>query len=101
LLVALAPALLATEGALLVAAAVGGWLPQKLLASADTVRALPRLLRERRRIQATRTISAAEFATALTAALDTPYLGRAAGNRPLGRVLEAYWRLVQRALRVF
>jgi GT2 family glycosyltransferase len=101
LLAMLAPALLATEIALLAAAAAGGWLPQKLQASADTVRALPRLLRERRRIQATRTISAAEFAAALTAALDTPYLGRAAGNRPLGWALEAYWRLVRRALRVF
>ncbi|HJR57902.1 MAG TPA: hypothetical protein VJ813_00830 [Vicinamibacterales bacterium] len=37
----------------------------------------------------------------LRVTLDSPYLGRAAGNRPLGWALEAYWRLVQRALRVF
>ena len=43
--------------ALLVVAAAGGWLPQKLPAALETARALPRLLRERRAVQATRTIS--------------------------------------------
>ena len=72
LLLAVAPALAATELALLVVAATGGWLPQKLAATGETVRALPRLLRERRAIQATRTVSAAEFAAWLTADLDSP-----------------------------
>ena len=99
LLVALAPALLATELGLLVAAAAGGWLPQKLAATAETVRALPRLLRERRAVQATRTISPREFATWLTPDLDSPYLGRAGRSRVLQLALRAYWRLVRLAVR--
>ena len=71
------PALLATELALLAVAAAGGWLPQKLRGRGETLRALPRLLRERRAIQAARTISAAEFAAWLTPDLDSPFLGRA------------------------
>ena len=54
LLVLLMPALLATELALLFAAAAGGWLPQKLRAWGETLIWLPRLLGERRRIQAQR-----------------------------------------------
>ena len=38
------------------------WLPAKLLAVVDTLRGLPRLLRERRAVRPTRTIGAAEFA---------------------------------------
>ena len=41
LLLVLAPALLATELALLVVAALGGWLPEKLRAGAETLRASP------------------------------------------------------------
>ena len=77
LLIAIAPALLATELALLVVAAAGGWLPQKLRGTAEALLRLPRLLRERRAIQATRTIPAAEFARWLTPDLDSAYLGRA------------------------
>jgi GT2 family glycosyltransferase len=99
LLALLAPALLATEAGLLVIAAAGGWLPQKLAAWGDVARALPRLLRERRAVQATRTITAAEFAAWLTPALDSPFLGRAARLRPLGWALRAYWRVVLVALR--
>jgi GT2 family glycosyltransferase len=98
LLLLLAPGLLATELALLVAAAAGGWLPQKLAAVGDTLRALPRLLRERRAVQATRTISAREFAAHLTPDLDSPYLGRTGRSRPLRWALRAYWRLVLRAV---
>jgi GT2 family glycosyltransferase len=99
LLALLAPALLATEVALLVVAAAGGWLPQKLAALGDTVRALPRLLHERRAIQSTRTISAAEFAAWLTPALDSPFLGAAGRSRLLRRGLSGYWRIVTAALR--
>lgn len=97
LLVLLAPALAATELALLPVAAAGGWLPQKLAATADTLRALPRLLRERHAVQATRTISCAEFAAHLTPELDSPYLGRAGRSRPLRLALRAYWRAVRLA----
>jgi len=99
LLTLLAPALLATELALLAVAAAGGWLPQKLGALADTARALPRLLRERRAIQATRTISAAEFAAWLTPTLDSPFLGAASRSQLLRSCLSVYWRIVVAALR--
>lgn len=99
LLALVAPALLATEIALLAIAAAGGWLPAKLLAGVDTLRALPRLLGERRAVQATRAISAAEFARWLTPDLDSAYLGRAATLAPLRWLLRAYWRLVTTALR--
>jgi N-acetylglucosaminyl-diphospho-decaprenol L-rhamnosyltransferase len=99
LLLLLAPALAATEAALLVIAAAGGWLPQKLLATGDVLRALPRLLRERRAIQVTRTIRAAAFASWLTPDLDSPYLGRAGRSAPLRWALRAYWRVVLAALR--
>jgi GT2 family glycosyltransferase len=92
LLALLAPALLATELALLPAAAAGGWLPQKLAATAETVRALPRLLRERRAVP--RTVGTAHFASALTAELDSPHLGRAGRSRLLRAALRGYWRLV-------
>jgi GT2 family glycosyltransferase len=99
LLALVAPALAATELALLVVAARGGWLPQKLGAAGEALRALPRLLGERRAIQATRAISAAEFARWLTPDLDSPYLGRASTLAPLRWALRAYWRLVLSALR--
>ena len=94
----LAPALLATELALVAIAAAGGWLPAKLLAWGDTLRALPRLARERRAVQATRTIPTTEFARWLTPDLDSAYLGRAATLAPLRWALRVYWRLVLLAL---
>ena len=99
LLLLLAPALVATELALLVVAAAGGWLPQKLRALGETVVALPRLLGERRAVQATRVVEPAEFAAWLTPDLDSPFLGGAARSRLLRRVLASYWRLVLRSLR--
>ena len=77
LLALLAPALVATELALVPVSVAGGWLRQKLLAWGDTLRATGRLLRERRQIQAGRTIGTAEFARTFTADLASPYLGRA------------------------
>jgi hypothetical protein len=94
LLLVLAPALAATELALLVVAAAGGWLPEKLAASGDTLRALPRLLRERRAVQVTRTVSATEFAAALTPELDSTFLGRAGRSPLLNAALRTYWRFV-------
>jgi GT2 family glycosyltransferase len=94
LLALLAPALLATELALVGVSIAGGWGRQKLLAWADLVRWLPRLLRERRAIQARREIGAREFAAALTAELSSPYLGPVAGVAPLRWALRAYWSVV-------
>jgi N-acetylglucosaminyl-diphospho-decaprenol L-rhamnosyltransferase len=88
-----APALLATELALVVIAAAGGWLPQKLRAWGETIVALPRLLSERREIQATRAIAAGEFASVLTPELGSAFLGGAGRSRALGAVLRGYWAL--------
>jgi N-acetylglucosaminyl-diphospho-decaprenol L-rhamnosyltransferase len=99
LLLLLAPAFAATEAALLGVAATGGWLPQKLTATAETLRALPRLVQERRAIQAGRTVSIAEFAAWLTPDLDSPFLGRTGRFAPLRWALRAYWRAVTAALR--
>ena len=74
LLLLLAPALLATELALLAVSASGGWGQQKLAANLEFLRWLPRLLRERRQVQAPRTVSAAEFASWLTPDLDSPFI---------------------------
>ena len=89
LLALLAPALAACELAVIAAAATGGWLPEKRRAAAETLRALPGLRRERREIQAARTVSAAEFAAWLTADLSSPYLGRVASSRGLNLALRA------------
>lgn len=99
LLAAVMPALLATELALLVVAALGGWLPQKLAAAADVIRTLPRLRAERREIQATRAIDAAGFAAAcLTPDLDSAYLGAASRSRLLRALLRVYWRAARALL---
>ena len=93
LLALLAPALLATELALLAVASASGWGRPKLQAYGDTLRALPRLLRERRAIQARRAIEVVEFARLLTPDLTSRDLGRAAGSRALRTGLRAYWAL--------
>ncbi len=98
LLAVLAPALLATELGLVAIAIAAGWGREKALAYADVARALPRLLRERRAIQAGARIDAADFAAALTAELDSAYLGRASRSALLRGLLGAYWKLVLRLL---
>jgi N-acetylglucosaminyl-diphospho-decaprenol L-rhamnosyltransferase len=99
LLVLVTPALIATELALVVVALRGGWAREKLRAALDAARWLPRLLRERRQIQAGRSVSSAEFAAWLTPDLSSPYLGAASESRVLRLVLRAYWRAVRAALR--
>jgi len=92
LLAAVLPALLVTEVAIWAVALRGGWAGMKARATIDVLRWLPRLRRERRRIQAAARISAAEFAEHLTADLSSPYFG-AAGDHPLiGAALRHYWR---------
>ena len=91
LLALLAPALVATELALLAIAPASGWGAAKRAATGDTLRALPRLLRERRAIQARRAVGAAEFARLLTPELASPYLGRAGRSGLLRLALRGYW----------
>jgi len=98
LLALLAPALLATELALIPISLAGGWGRQKALAWLDVARSLPRLVRERRAIQARRRVGSGEFARHLVAELDSPYLGRAGRSRALRAALRAYWSLVSALL---
>jgi GT2 family glycosyltransferase len=95
LLALLAPALVATELALLPVAAAGGWGKQKLRANLAFVRWLPRLLRERRALQRRRTVSAAEFASWLTPDLDSDLISPLVRTRPARLALRGYWRLVR------
>jgi GT2 family glycosyltransferase len=98
LLVALAPALVATELALIAISLRGGWFGQKLLAWADTWRAVPRSLAERRAIKRTRKVSAGEFAAAFTPELGSAYLGAAGRSRVLNALLRSYWSVALRLL---
>jgi GT2 family glycosyltransferase len=98
LLLLLAPALLLTELALIPASIAGGWAGQKLLANLDAIRWLPRLLRERRAIQARRAASSGELAAWLTADLDSPFIPGIARSGPARLALRAYWRLVRALL---
>jgi len=95
LLALLAPALITTELALLIASVAGGWGAQKLAANLEALRWLPRLLRERRAIQATRTVTATEFASWLTPDLDSPFIPAIARSRPARLALRTYWRVVR------
>jgi GT2 family glycosyltransferase len=95
LLVLLAPALLATELALLLVSSSGGWGGQKRAANREALRWLPRLLRERRRIQRARAVGSAEFASWLSADLDSPFIAGAARSLPARLVLRGYWRAVR------
>ena len=75
LLAALLPALLAAELAFFLVAARGGWLGAKVRATLSIFRGLPSALRRRGAVQAAATVAPSEFATALTAGLDSPFLG--------------------------
>jgi GT2 family glycosyltransferase len=92
------PGLLLTELALIPISIAGGWWRLKLAALAETLRSLPRTLADRRRLQAGRTVSAAEFASCLSAELDSAYLGRAGRSAALRWCLRAYWRTARRLL---
>ncbi|HEU4656835.1 MAG TPA: glycosyltransferase family 2 protein [Capillimicrobium sp.] len=98
LLVLLAPALLALELALWPVAFAGGWARSKAQATGDVLRALPRLRRERAAVQATRRISAAQFAAGLVAEPSSPYLGAVGRSRLVAAVLRGYWALVRALL---
>jgi GT2 family glycosyltransferase len=98
LLLLVLPGLLATELGILAIATANGWGRDKLLAMFDTVCRLPRVLRDRRSIQRTRTVSSKEFARHMTPDLTSPYLGAAADSRALRALLRTYWRAVNALL---
>ena len=95
LLLVLLPGLMATDLALLVVAFRGGWGRQKVGAIFDIMRWLPSLLRERRQIQATRTVRSAEFAACLTPDLDSPFFHGVVESRPIVWGLRLYWRMAR------
>jgi GT2 family glycosyltransferase len=99
LLALLAPALILTELVLIPASIAAGWGRQKLAAIGEVVRWLPRLLRERRQVQATRKVSAAEFAAWLTPDLDSPFIPAIARSTPARLLLRSYWGMVRLLLR--
>jgi GT2 family glycosyltransferase len=99
LLVLVAPALLIAELALLAVAARGGWLPAKLRAVAAVVRALPAMLARRRSVQDGARVGPREFAGALSADLDSPFLDPLAEVGFLAGAQRAYWAGVLRLLR--
>jgi hypothetical protein len=94
------PGLLLTELALIPISIAGGWARLKWGANWDVIRSLPRVLRERRAIQAAKSTTGAEFANQLTPDLDSAYLGRAAGLAPLRWALRAYWGAAQSLLKL-
>ncbi|MBK5233946.1 MAG: glycosyltransferase [Thermoleophilia bacterium] len=98
LIAVLAPALIATELALIPVAARGGWLPQKLAAWGQVIRWLPRLLGERRRIQSVRALSARHFADILTPDLDSQYFPDFVRSSAARFLLRTYWRLAKSLL---
>ncbi|MGA8745165.1 MAG: glycosyltransferase family 2 protein [Solirubrobacterales bacterium] len=95
LLIVLSPALLATELALAGVSIAGGWGRQKLAATLDVIRWMPRLLRERREIQASRAVSPARFASWLSADLDSPFIPSLVRSRPARALLGGYWWLAR------
>jgi GT2 family glycosyltransferase len=100
-LLLLAPLLAAAELGLLVLAAVGGWLPEKLRADRDAFRpsALRRLRAERRRVAALRAVPDREIYRLVTGTVD--FEGAAPGpiQRLANRLLAAVWRLLRPLLR--
>jgi GT2 family glycosyltransferase len=101
LLTLLAPALLATELALIPASLAGGWASQKLQANLDVILRLPRLLQERRQIQSRRTIAAAAFAACLTPDLDSPFIPPMARSTAARALLRGYWKTTRLLLRLW
>ncbi len=98
LLVAVLPALLLVEPAVVVFAARGGWLGSKLRSWIDVLAWLPRARGERRAIQRAAVVAPAQFAAGLTHRLDSPFFGRAGGRRWLQAALRAYWSAATRML---
>ena len=98
LLALLAPALVAFELVLLLAAWRGGWLRAKLRAQAAVLGSIPAMLQRRRTVQATRQTAPRDFADRLAASLDSPYLEGAARVPGVDATQRLYWRAVRAAL---
>lgn len=95
LLALVAPVLLVSSLAAVLAAIPAGLAGRYLAAWRDLVRWLPRLVAERREIASHRQITSTEFATILTADLDSDYLPAVVRARPLAAALRTYWSVVR------
>jgi GT2 family glycosyltransferase len=98
LLALLSPVLLSTELALAVHAAREGWLRDKLRSWAWVARNARWLARERRATQRLRRVPDRELAGLLTPTLSPAMIDVPGTARVANRLVEAYWRLVRRAL---
>jgi len=98
LLALLGPVLVSTELALAAHAARQGWLRDKLRAWAWLVGNARWVARHRRATQRLRRVPDRELARFLTPTLSPAMIDLPAGARAANRAVEAYWRLVRRAL---
>lgn len=98
LVLAVLPALLAFEIAVLVLAAIQGWLPAKVRGYRWLIRHSSEIRQQRRKVQADNRLSPSEFAGLLTPRLEPAVLGHVPGLAALNMLLVAYWRLVTRLL---
>lgn len=98
LFVLVLPVLVVAELAILLMALRGGWSRQKLAAAGDVLRALPALIRERRDVQALRSVSAGALAQRMVGELSSDYLGHAAESALLRTMLTGYWSAVRALL---
>jgi hypothetical protein len=73
-------------------------LRSKLAADLAVLRWTPRLLLERRRIQASRRLTAGQFASNLTAELDSPFFPGFVRRNPVRGAMRLYWRCVRLVL---
>ena len=94
LLLAILPVLVLTEIGIWLAAFSGGWASQKLRASTEGLGRLGEWFNARRSIQSNRSVTVSEFASWLTPALSSQYLGRVGQSKFLLVGLRAYWRCV-------
>jgi GT2 family glycosyltransferase len=98
LLALLCPVLVSTELALAAHAAREGWLRDKLRAWAWVVGNIRWVARHRRATQRLRRVPDRELAPLLTPTLSPAMIDLPAGARAANRAVEAYWRVVRRAL---
>ena len=98
LLVLLSPVLLSTELAMAAHAAREGWLREKLRGWVWIAGNARWLARQRRATQRVRRVSDRELVHLLTPTLSPAMIDLPAGAGAANRVVEAYWRLVRRAL---
>ncbi len=100
LLLVLLPLGIVTELGLWLASVFQGRLLIRIRAVASFLRALPRLLKERRRISKQRVLSSYELLRMLEPTIDTPLLSRVVRNGLVSAVFVGYYKVAARLLRI-